>query len=115
MAETANDLIDKRCLPCEGEVNILHPDSATELMGALHEKWAMSEDGKYIARNFWFKNFTDTMGFANAVAWIAHTESHHPGMQIGYRNCLITYTTTALGGLSENDFICAAKIDRLLP
>jgi 4a-hydroxytetrahydrobiopterin dehydratase len=54
------------------------------------------------------------MAFANAVAWIAHREDHHPLMEVGYRRCLVRYTTHAIHGLSENDFICAAKVDALV-
>jgi 4a-hydroxytetrahydrobiopterin dehydratase len=55
------------------------------------------------------------MAFVNALAWIAHAEDHHPDIEVGYRNCHVRYSTHAIGGLSENDFICAAKIDALLP
>lgn len=61
-----------------------------------------------------FPNFHQTMAFVNAVAWLAHQENHHPDMELGYGRCKIRYHTHAVGGLTENDFICAAKIDALL-
>jgi 4a-hydroxytetrahydrobiopterin dehydratase len=68
-----------------------------------------------IVKRFDFKNYYQTMAFVNAVAWIAHTEEHHPDMEVSYRACRILYSTHAVGGLSENDFICAAKVDALIP
>ena len=60
-----------------------------------------------------FKDYYETMAFVNATAWISHQEGHHPDLEVGYSQCRVRYTTHAIGGLSENDFICAAKIDRL--
>ena len=74
----------------------------------------MSTDAKQIHKDFKFKGFNATTGFVNAVAWIANQEGHHPDLEVGYNHCLVRYTTHAIGGLSENDFICAAKIDKLL-
>jgi 4a-hydroxytetrahydrobiopterin dehydratase len=70
-------------------------------------------DGR-ISRRFEFRNYYQTMAFVNAVAWIAHRENHHPDMEISYKICTVQYSTHAVGGLSENDFICAAKVDALL-
>ena len=74
----------------------------------------LSEDGREIAQDFRFPEFHRTMAFVNALAWIAHGENHHPDLEVGYGHCRVRYTTHAIGGLSENDFICAAKIDALL-
>lgn len=71
-------------------------------------------EGFAITRTFTFKNYHQTMAFVNAVAWIAHRENHHPDISFGYKSCTVRYTTHAIGGLSENDFICAAKIDALI-
>ena len=68
-----------------------------------------------IARRFEFKNFYQTISFVNAVAWIANSEDHHPDLEVSYKACRIRYTTHAVEGLSENDFICAARINALLP
>ncbi len=69
---------------------------------------------KEIYRLFKFKNYYETIAFVNAVAWIANQEDHHPDMDVSYNRCLVRYTTHAIGGLSENDFICAAKINALI-
>ena len=68
---------------------------------------------KTIRKDFHFKNYYQTTAFVNAVAWISHREDHHPDLTMGYNNCRVEYTTHAIGGLSENDFICAAKVDTL--
>ena len=109
-----SDLVERQCKPCEGGVPPLEPAAAKELLAALHENWSISEDGKWIRREFNFTGFNKTMGFVNAVAWIANTEGHHPDMEVHYSQCVVNYTTHAVDGLTENDFICAAKIDRLL-
>jgi 4a-hydroxytetrahydrobiopterin dehydratase len=67
-----------------------------------------------IQKSFIFKNYYETTAFINSVVWIAHKEDHHPDISFGYKQAVIVYTTHAINGLSENDFICAAKIDRLL-
>jgi len=73
--------------------------------------WEHREDA--ICKTFSFKNFADTMAFVNRVARIAASEDHHPEMLVGYDRCRIAYSTHSIGGLSENDFICAAKIEAL--
>ncbi len=72
------------------------------------------ERGGEIGKIFSFKNYGETMAFVNAVAWIANREDHHPEMEVGFKTCKVRYSTHAIGGLSENDFICAAKIEGLL-
>ena len=106
-------LKDKRCKACEGDVEPLSPEAVAELSGQLEAGWELSGDGLHIQRDFSFSGFYKTMNFVNAVAWIANTENHHPDLEVGYGHCLVRYTTHAIGGLSENDFICAAKIDSL--
>ena len=70
--------------------------------------------GKVISKNFKFKNYYETMAFVNALAFISHRENHHPDLLVGYNKCEVRYSTHDVGGLSENDFICAAKVDGLL-
>ena len=111
---SSKELIEKKCKPCEGGVSPLEADAARELLAALHADWSISSDGNWIKRSFEFTNFHRTMSFVNAVAWVANSEGHHPDLEVSYRNCVVNYSTHAIGGLSENDFICAAKIDRLL-
>jgi 4a-hydroxytetrahydrobiopterin dehydratase len=108
-----SDLTAKHCKPCEGGVSPMTREESERLLGQLSE-WQLSEDGKEIRRGFKFKNFHETMEFINALAWIAHHEDHHPDFEVGYNRCAVRYSTHAIGGLSENDFICAAKIDALL-
>ena len=107
------DLTDKHCKPCEGGTSPLSTADAARLAESV-SAWSVSADTRSIVRDFEFKNFHQTMAFVNAVAWIAHREDHHPDLEVGYRRCRVTYSTHAIGGLSENDFICAAKIDALL-
>ena len=109
-----DELKTKRCKACEGGVEPLSPEASTALAGQLDAGWELSADGLQIQRDFSFSGFYKTMNFVNAVAWIANTENHHPDLEVGYGHCLVRYTTHAIGGLSENDFICAAKIDALL-
>ena len=108
------DLATRKCKPCEGGVEPLSAEQARELLPALHRDWQLDEAGKTISREFSFPAFGRTMAFVNAVAWIATVEGHHPEMTVGYGSCRISYRTTAIDGLSDNDFICAAKIDRLV-
>ena len=109
----AEQLADRRCQPCEGGVEPLTREQSEELMRALHGDWTLSEDGLEIARIFEFPAYSRTLAFANAIAWIAVSEGHHPVLTIEYGRCAVSYTTHAIDGLSDNDFICAAKIDRL--
>ncbi len=88
-------------------------DEARAMLAQL-SGWTLSDDGKTLCQDFRFKDYYQTMAFVNAVAWIAHREDHHPDLEVGYNHCLVHYSTHAIGGLSENDFICAAKIDALL-
>jgi len=70
-------------------------------------------DGQ-IAREFDFENFYHTMAFVNAVAWIANQQDHHPDMEVGYNKCRVAYSTHTVGGISEKDFACAVKVDKLV-
>ncbi len=108
-----SDLTDKQCKPCEGGVAPLTAAEARDLYGQLDPAWLIAADTKTLERTFKFKDFYRTMSFVNAVAHIANVEDHHPDLEVGYDRCRVTYSTHAIGGLSENDFICAAKIDRL--
>ncbi|HDP89110.1 MAG TPA: 4a-hydroxytetrahydrobiopterin dehydratase [Thioalkalivibrio sp.] len=109
-----SDLTQKHCKPCEGGVAPLAPDEATAQMQSLHPQWQLAKDGRSIQREVRFGNYYETMAFVNAVAWIAHREDHHPDLEVGYNLCRVRYSTHAIDGLSENDLICAAKVDALL-
>jgi len=106
-------LVEQRCKPCEGGVAPLTLDEARELMKQLHETWKLADDGKSIRNEWKFRNFYHAMSFVNAVAHIANAEDHHPDFEVGYGYCRMTFNTHAIGGLSQNDFICAAKVDAL--
>ncbi|MBA2591039.1 MAG: 4a-hydroxytetrahydrobiopterin dehydratase [Gammaproteobacteria bacterium] len=105
-------LAGRRCKPCEGGTPRL---SAAEVQALLRDTpgWRLDEPGGTIRKVYPFRNYYETMAFANAVAFVAHREDHHPVMIVGYRQCEVRYTTHAISGLSENDFICAAKVNQL--
>lgn len=105
------DLSARHCKPCEGGTPPLGDDEAKRLLASL-QGWEMTDGA--IVKRFEFKNYYQTISFVNAVAWIAHNEDHHPDLEVSYRFCRVRYSTHAVGGLSENDFICAAKVDALV-
>ena len=107
------DLTQKSCKPCEGGAKALTRVDAEALLKQI-PGWSLNPKATEISRTFEFKNFYETMAFANALAWIANREDHHPDLEIGYKRCHVRYSTHAIGGLSENDFICAAKINKLV-
>ena len=109
----SDKLTDRHCKPCEGGVEPLQAEQARELMRALHPDWVLDENGLQISRTFKFPSYSYTLAFANAAAWIAVAEGHHPVLTISYGECQVSYTTNAIKGLSDNDFICAAKTDQV--
>lgn len=108
-----SDLVSKHCQACEGLTESLTPAQVKELMPQIKD-WHNNADSTQISKSFKFDDFYQTMAFVNAIAWIANTENHHPDMEIGYNYCKVNFMTHAIKGLSHNDFICAAKIDKLL-
>lgn len=76
--------------------------------------WELNESDQTIQREFKFKDFYQTIEFVNALAWIANQQDHHPDLAVSYNRCQVTFTTHSVGGLSENDFICAARVNDLL-
>jgi 4a-hydroxytetrahydrobiopterin dehydratase len=105
-------LAEKKCVPCEGNVRPYAPDEAAAMMPHLND-WMLIDDAHMLAKEFHFKNFAEVMVFVNKVAAIAEEEGHHPDMSVSYDAVGIELTTHAIGGLSENDFIVAAKIDQI--
>ena len=105
-----NELARKKCQPCEGGIAPLPPEQVAPMLKGL-EGWAL--EGRMIAKTYRFANYFETMAFVNAAAWISHREDHHPDIMVGYNQCRVAYITHAIDGLSENDFICAAKLDAL--
>ena len=104
------DLAQRKCKPCEGGTAAYTDAQAREMLKDL-KGWII-EDGKLV-KVYPFPNYYQTMAFVNALAWISHREDHHPDLVVGYNKCRVEYMTHAIGGLSENDFICAAKCDAL--
>jgi 4a-hydroxytetrahydrobiopterin dehydratase len=110
---SATDLSHQHCKPCEGGVPPLSPEQVRELLPALLQ-WKLSADGKRIRREWRMKDFAAALHFFNRVGQVAESEDHHPDLHLtGYRNVAIELWTHAVGGLSENDFILAAKIDEV--
>ena len=105
------ELATRHCTACEGNTPPLSQPQVRDLLARL-PGWELKDS--QIQRTYKFKNFHETMAFANAVAFIAHREDHHPDMELSYNKCTIGYSTHAIQGLSENDFISAAKVDALL-
>lgn len=107
-----NDLVNQQCQACEGGIAAMTLAECQVLLPKI-PLWQINEKATHLQRRFDFKGFLSTMAFVNAVAWVAQQQNHHPDLQVAYNYCIINYTTHAIGGLSENDFICAAKIDAL--
>lgn len=105
-------LSQKTCIPCEGGVKPLDIEQAEKLLADLND-WSLNDAATQITKSFKFKNFLRTMSFVNALAWIANQENHHPDLSVSYNQCVVTFQTHAVNGLTENDFICAAKVDNL--
>ena len=108
-----SSLADQKCAPCEGGTQPMSGQTVTDRMQQLSDHWQSAGDDKIVG-TFKFKNYYETQAFVNAVAYIAHREDHHPDITFGYNSCRIELTTHAIGGLSDNDFISAAKIDQLV-
>jgi 4a-hydroxytetrahydrobiopterin dehydratase len=112
-ATTQEELSNKRCAPCEGGVPALSLDEARALIERV-EGWGIEPDGMQISRSWTVKNFMAGIEFFNKVAALAEEEGHHPDLHLeGYRQVTIVLWTHAVGGLNENDFILAAKINQV--
>lgn len=111
--QTVAELKQKKCKPCEGGVEPVSPEEAAEQVRKL-EGWELTADGKMIRKKWVLKDFSAAIDFFRRVADVANAEDHHPDLHLtGYRNVAIELSTHAIKGLSENDFILAAKIDAL--
>lgn len=85
---------------------------AKELLALLPE-WKSAGDGKSIAKTFKFENFYETLGFVNAIGWMANRQDHHPDLEVGYNHCVVHWSSHDVDGLSMNDFICAARVEQI--
>ena len=107
-----NDLALARCTPRRGAEHRLAPERIAAFNAQVPE-WSVVEDGQAITRTFCFADYYRTMAFVNALAYVAHEQDHHPDLGVHYDRCVVRYSTHDVGGLSDNDFICAAKADAL--
>ena len=107
------DLNNKHCVSCEGGVPALNAEAVKGLLAKLDD-WQVNAEHTIIHKTFTFKGFNKVMSLVNAIAWIANQEQHHPDMEVHYNRVKVCFSTHAINGLSENDFICAAKVDALL-
>jgi len=105
-------LTDQHCIPCDSKIYLLTIEEARDMLREV-AGWEFKQDPYRIYKCFRFKNFYQTISFVNVVAWIANQENHHPRLEVEYNTCMVEYWTHSINGLSENDFICAAKINHL--
>lgn len=105
------DITNGHCQPCEGGIAPLTAAAAASLLNQL-PGWVLLD--QRLEKTFSFRNHFEVMAFVNAIAWVSHREDHHPELTVGYKDVQVRYWTHAIGGLSENDFICAAKLEKLL-
>lgn len=113
MTITGTELTHKHCRPCEGGVPALNAEEVRQHLPAVPQ-WKLSDDGQRLRRQWRVKDFSTALDFFGRVGQVAEMEDHHPDLHLtGYRNAVIELSTHAVGGLTENDFILAAKIDQL--
>ena len=108
-----NGLKDRSCVAPKKGARALTAQRAAKLLSEI-PGWKLNPETQTLSRTLGFKNFYETMAFVNALAWIANREDHHPDLEVGYKRCVVHYRTHEVDGLSENDFICAAKINALV-
>jgi len=107
------NILDQKCVPCEGGVEAISKVDAKSMRDFHVKDWSIDEIGKHISKKFVFKNFKQALEFVNKVGVIAEDEGHHPDIELGWGKVNIILTTHAIGGLSQNDFIIAAKINHV--
>ncbi|MGD8785255.1 MAG: 4a-hydroxytetrahydrobiopterin dehydratase [Thioalkalispiraceae bacterium] len=110
--ESLENLHKESCISLGKDAAALDSESANQL-ASIVRGWEVSSDSKSISRSYKFKNYYETISFVNAIAWIANQQDHHPDLYVTYNQCKVTYSTHSVGGLSRNDFICAARINQL--
>ena len=107
------ELAARHCQPLRGEAHRLPAAKAQTLLDAL-PGWRLVEDGQALSKTFSFDDYHRTMAFVNALAFVSHREDHHPDLGVHYNRVEVRFSTHDVGGLSENDFICAAKAEQLV-
>jgi 4a-hydroxytetrahydrobiopterin dehydratase len=105
-------LASQHCQPRKGKEHALDMARIHEMLELL-PGWEVAADGKRISKTFRFDDFHETLGFVNAVGWMANKQDHHPDLEVGYNRCVMHWSTHDVGGLSINDFICAAKVEAI--
>jgi 4a-hydroxytetrahydrobiopterin dehydratase len=110
MAASTDSLAQRRCDACTGQTPAL---SQAQIEAYLNVLPHWRQNGAWLERAFRFRDYDQVMQFVNRVAELARQEDHHPIMEVGYRQCIVRYTTHAIGALSENDITCAAKVEKL--
>ena len=108
-----DDLATSTCEPCQGGTPVLDAATARQMMDQL-TGWTLSDDGTAITRRFEFKGFAKAVEMANLAAWLGNKQGHHPDIAFGWGYCAVTFTTHEAGGLTRNDFVCAARLDALV-
>ena len=110
---TLAELRAAHCTPLKGSQHALPPAQVDELLAVL-PGWKLAEDRADIRKDYSFKDFVSALAFVNALGWIAERENHHPDLELGWGRCRVRFSTHDVGGISRNDFICAAKTEALL-
>jgi 4a-hydroxytetrahydrobiopterin dehydratase len=108
-----SELSKKKCRACEGGIPPLTREESEGLLKQLKPEWMLIDGGRILANTYTFRDFVETINFVNKIAAVAEEEQHHPDLTVSYNTMGIELSTHAIGGLSENDFIVAAKIDEL--
>ncbi|WP_455222899.1 4a-hydroxytetrahydrobiopterin dehydratase [Kaarinaea lacus] len=108
------NLVRRSCKQLPSDTPPLPANEIEQLLQQLHGDWSVQQQPPELQRSLRFKNYYHTMAFVNALAWVAHQEDHHPDLEVSYNRCVVHFSTHSIGGISENDFICAAKLDALL-
>ena len=109
---TINELANRLCRPLKGKDHLLGDDAVVKGLAAL-PGWERIDDGQAIRKTFRFPDYHRTMAYVNALAYLAHAEDHHPDLGVHYDRVVVRYSTHDVGGLSDNDFTCAAKAELL--
>lgn len=114
------ELAEKHCEPCEGGVEPMTEEEAQARLAELNsseaaqkQPWAITADNRQLKKGYKLKNFVEAVDFVNRIKDVAEAENHHPDLEVGYGKVAVRLATHAIGGLSDNDFILAAKIDQL--
>lgn len=107
-------LAAQSCQPRRGDAHRLAPDAVAQRL-ALLPGWELVEDGAAIRKTYRFSDYYRTLAFVNALGYVAHAQDHHPDLGVHYDRCVVRFSTHDVGGLSENDFICAARTEQLVP